>query len=119
MILGVLKEAGPEQRVSILPEHIKKLLDLGYSEVWIEKGAGASSFQDDSSYSTAGASIKSRKEVLEDAEVILSIQTPEEAEISPDKILVTQMNPLSHPETAQVFAKKGVSVFSMDMVPRT
>ncbi|MDW3647409.1 MAG: Re/Si-specific NAD(P)(+) transhydrogenase subunit alpha [Bacteroidia bacterium] len=119
MILGVLKEAEPERRVSILPEHVKKLMDLGYSEVWMETSAGKASFQEDSNYSDAGASIKSRKDILADAQVILCIQTPNQSEISPEKILITQMNPLSNPQTAQDFAKKGVSVFSMDMVPRT
>lgn len=119
MILGVLKEADPERRVSILPEHVKKLKDMGFAEVWIEQDAGAASYQSNESYTQAEAVVKSREEVLEKAQVLLSIQSPDQKEVSAEQILITQMNPLSQPELAQVFAKKGVSVFSMDMVPRT
>lgn len=119
MVLGILKEASPEKRVAILPEHVQKLLSTGFTEVWVENEAGESSFQKDSAYKEAGALNKSRQEILAGAKVLISIQTPDVNALTNESILVTQMNPLSSPLDAQAFAKKGISVFSMDMVPRT
>jgi len=118
MILGILKEIEPEKRVAVLPDHVSKLLSTGFTEIWVEKGAGDSSFHADKSYEQAGALVKSKNEILS-ANVVLSIQLPSIDEVSAGTILVTQMNPLSNFTEAQAFAKKGVSVFSMDMVPRT
>ncbi|MBR9921557.1 MAG: NAD(P) transhydrogenase subunit alpha [Bacteroidetes bacterium] len=119
MILGVLKESAPEKRVSILPEHIKGLKEAGFSEVWVEYEAGASAFTSDKAYTDAEAVLKPRAEILKQAQLIVGIQCPDLGELTKGQVLVTQMNPLGEDARVTALSEKGISVFSMDMVPRT
>ena len=73
MTIGVLKESLPETRVSLLPEHIATLKKWNV-DVCVETQAGMDAFAADDKYSTAGATVKSREEVLQNSDIILSIQ---------------------------------------------
>ena len=75
MTIGVLKEPSDETRVSLLPEAVSVLSKKGISML-IENGAGENAFADDESYQKAGAQIKTRAEVIQSSEIILSIQSP-------------------------------------------
>jgi NAD(P) transhydrogenase subunit alpha len=119
MILGVLKESGDECRVAILPEHVDALKKIGFSDVWVEEGAGDSAYKSDSDYSASGASIKSRQDILGGAKVIVGMQLPETSALGKDAILISQMNPLGNINEVEKLATDGITVFSMDMVPRT
>jgi len=119
MIIGVLKEPKPETRVSILPEHIPTLKKWNV-DVYVEQGAGELSFATDETYANAGASIKSRDEILNAADILLSINAVEPAEIpAGQKTILGFYQPLFNPAAAQSLSSKGVTVFSMDMLPRT
>ena len=119
MILGILKESEPEKRVAVLPEHIAALQKVGFSEIWVESNAGEGTFQADSNYEAAGASIKSASEILQKANVVARIHPPEPGDFNKDAVLVTQMNPLTHQDKVKAWQASGASVFSLDMVPRT
>jgi len=54
MIIGVLKEQTPENRVALLPEAISQITLLKATIV-IEKGAGINGFSTDQEYKEAGA----------------------------------------------------------------
>lgn len=127
MIIGVLKEPSPETRVSLLPEHIT-ILKKWNVEVYVETNAGASAFANDEKYSEAGAAIKSRNDVLQNSDFVLSINAPQQSEIDnlpagqaglKSKILLGVYQPLFNVDLMKVFASKGVTIFSMDMLPRT
>ena len=120
MIIGVLKEPSPETRVSLLPEHII-LLKKWNVEVLVEATAGATAFANDEKYAEAGASIKSRNEVLQGSDFILSINSLNKSEIDnlKSKILLGVYQPLFNAGLMNELAGKGLTVFSMDMLPRT
>lgn len=120
MIIGVLKEPSPETRVSLLPEHIS-ILKKWNVEVVVETGAGLSAFANDERYSDAGASVRPRNEVLQNSDIILSINTPEKnsTDAIQSKILLGVFQPLFNAGLMKEFAGKGLTVFSMDMLPRT
>src|SRR5690606_22544073 len=80
MIIGVLKEPSPETRVSLLPEHISTLKKWNV-EVFIESGAGTRAFANDEKYTEAGGIIKSRIEVIQNSDIILLINTPQQTDI--------------------------------------
>ena len=80
MIIGVLKEPSPETRVSLLPEHVT-ILKKWNVDVCVEKNAGVTAFANDEKYAEAGATIKSRNEVLQSSDFILSINTLPKSEI--------------------------------------
>jgi len=119
MILGILKELSPEKRVSFLPEHINALQNIGFEQIWIEENAGESVFQSDDNYKVAGAQIKTRGEILNSANAIVSIHPPSADLINKGATLITQMNPLGNVDQVNSLASNGISVFSLDMVPRT
>ena len=120
MNIAVLKEPSPETRVSLLPEHIGLLKKMG-ANVLVETGAGLLSFAEDNKYNDAGATVQSRSDVLKAADVLLTINalSAEEMEAANGKILLGFFQPLFYPETATEAAAHNISMFSMDMLPRT
>ena len=120
MNIAVLKEPSPETRVSLLPEHIGLLKKMGVN-VLVETGAGLLSFAEDNKYNDAGATVQSRSDVLKAADVLLTINalSAEEMEPANGKILLGFFQPLFYPETATEAAAHNISMFSMDMLPRT
>ena len=120
MIIGVLKEPKGEKRVSLLPEHIVALRKQQVN-VMIEKGAGDNAYAIDAQYETAGASVGSRNVVLESADIILSIHSLTENDITDckGKILFGFYQPLFNAGYIKVLAEKNFTIFSIDMLPRT
>ncbi|MEO9022446.1 MAG: Re/Si-specific NAD(P)(+) transhydrogenase subunit alpha [Ginsengibacter sp.] len=120
MIIGVLKEPLPETRVSLLPEHIL-ILKKWNVDVLVETNAGERAFASNGKYAESGGSIASREEVLKKSDIILSIHLPAESEIDSlqSKIILGFYQPLYHAEAVQKFKERKVSVFSIDMIPRS
>lgn len=121
MIIGVLKEPSPETRVSLLPEHIAMLKKWNV-EVCIEQGAGMNAFANDEKYAEAGASLMPRNEVINTAKIILSLNNPGADTLSalkPGTVLLGVYQPLFNPGLMKELAEKSLTVFSMDMLPRT
>ena len=120
MIIGLLKEPAPETRVSLLPEHIA-ILKKWNVDVWVESNAGSTAFANDDKYAEAGAAIKSRAEVLQNSDLLLSINLllPSETVNIQSKIILGVFQPLFNAPVMKEWAAKGLTVFSMDMLPRT
>jgi NAD(P) transhydrogenase subunit alpha len=120
MTIGVIKEPLPETRVSLLPEHIRILKKLN-ADVLIEKNAGEKAFAADEKYTEAGAIVLSREEVIITSDIILSIHLPSDNEITllQSKIILGIYRPLYNKEQVEKFTKNNVTVFSIDMLPRT
>lgn len=120
MIIGVLKESSPETRVSLLPDHLATLKKWKV-DVVVEQDAGLKAFATNEKYTEAGATVTTRDEVFKTADIILSINHPREpadGDLS-KKILLGNYQPLYHPTLMEDWAKKGITVFSIDMIPRT
>ena len=84
MKLGVLKEPSGENRVSIIPASVKKLIKTGF-DVIVESGAGILSYHVDEEYQTAGAKISDRTTVLS-SDIIISISPPNLSELKSNQI---------------------------------
>jgi len=120
MKIGVLKEQAPENRVAILPEVIKTLLDLKV-EVLIEKDAGLNAGFTDQVYVEAGAKVAVPDDVIQDSQIIVKIGGPVDSELTKlkkSKLFVGTFNPLSNRELVKDLQGKGVSSFSLDSIPR-
>jgi len=120
MIIAVLKEPVFENRVSLLPEHIATLLKWN-TQVIIESNAGVRAFAYDEKYTEAGATTDSRENILQKADLILSINALSAADISlcKAKVLFGFYQPLYNAALIKDWAEKGFSIFSIDMLPRT
>ena len=119
MTIGLLKEPSHETRVSLLAEAVATLTKKGITVI-VEKGAGLQAFSSDADYEKAGAQIKSREDVAANANIILSIHHPEPSlRFKPDVVLIGVYHPLFNYGLMKEFATKGMTVFSLDMLPRT
>jgi len=121
MILGLLKERGNETRVALLPEVVQTFTDLKV-EVLVEQGAGEAAFTSDADYEAVGAKTVSRADIFKKAEVLLQIQPPADEdikEIKENQVWISAFNPLWNTSLVDTFLEKGVTTFSLDLIPRT
>lgn len=120
MTIGVLKEPAHETRVSLLAEAVVSLSKKGVTII-VEDGAGEKAFCSNAEFEKAGAQVKSRNEILASSDIILAIHQPELSDIQnlKSKILIGVYQPLFHVDLMKQWAITGVTVFSLDMLPRT
>jgi H+-translocating NAD(P) transhydrogenase subunit alpha len=127
MTIGLLKEPAHETRVSLLAEAVATLTKKNII-VFVESGAGENAFCSNADYEKAGAGIRSRNEVLDASDIILSINQPDQSEIAnlkslsagqAGKIIIGVYHPLFHIELMKQWAAANVTSFSLDMLPRT
>ena len=114
--VGVLKEVEGENRVSIVPGSLKKLNKLGF-QVVVESGAGTASHNSDEDYEAAGSTVSTREDAMS-CDVIVSISMPDISNIKPGQILVCVADPFRNPKSVMYCAESGITLFSMDMIPR-
>lgn len=118
MTIGIVKESTSESRVSLLPEAVASLTKKGIT-VLVEQGAGERAFSADTDYTQAGAVIKDRAAILQSSDVILGIHQFPDIDALSSKILIGVFQPLFHASVMQHWAEKGITSFSLDMLPRT
>jgi H+-translocating NAD(P) transhydrogenase subunit alpha len=117
LIVGVLKEAFPEERrVALTPKAFDVLKKLG-AEVWVERDAGAQAGFPDAGYAAKGAHIASADEVRGHASILLHVRVPLPDGL-PGHISIGLCDPLSNPDLAAKYAAAGATLFSMELVPR-
>ncbi len=128
MIVGVPKETlDGEKRVALIPASATELTKLGI-EIHIESGAGLSASFTDEAYKGKGVKVvASRSEVFSSADIVVQVMGPGAnpqngaADISLMKdgqILIGFQEPLTAKESVSGLAKKKVTSFSMELIPR-
>jgi H+-translocating NAD(P) transhydrogenase subunit alpha len=129
MIVGVPRESYPgERRVALVPGVIPSLAKAGL-EVVIEAGAGAEAGYPDAEYTVKGAKIlPQRADVFRAADIIVQVlcygsnDKTGKADVpffKRDQLLIGFLRPLGSAETIQEIAAKGVTSFSVELMPRT
>src|ERR1700674_2401191 len=129
MIVGVPRESFPgERRVSLVPAVIPNLAKVGL-EVVVETGAGIEAGYPDADFAAKGAKIlPQRAEVFRAADILVQVlcygsnDRTGEADVplfKRDQVLVGFLRPLGSAETIQTIAGKGVTSFSVELMPRT
>ena len=122
MIAAVVKETAPgECRVALVADGVAKLQAAGI-DVLVERGAGEGAWLADSAYADAGATIVSFAELCESADVILTVTKPPAAMVDrlrAGQAVIGMLAPLTDPGLAAALAAKGVTVISLDGIPRT
>ena len=120
MKLGILKEQPEETRVSIVPAVVQRLIKELSFEVYFESGVGKKAGFSDADYIKAGAALMERKDILELLDIITIINSFD-APFQPNskKMLVSVLNPLFRTQEIEKFRSLNLTVFSLDMVPRS
>lgn len=128
MIVGIPKEAFPEEnRVALIPVNVPVLKKAGF-EVLLEKGAGDRAGFSDSEYINKGAEIAGdRKTLFSRSGIILQVfgfsADPENSKsdlelMKPDLILIGFLEPLSAIDAIKELAVRKVTSFAMELMPR-
>lgn len=120
MTIGILKEPEGEQRVAMLPEGVSNLIKLNVS-IQVETSAGVNARARDKAYSDAGASVGSREQVIQAADVLLMINPPADADLDLMKegqVLMGMFNPMVDTVLVKKMQQKKLTVFSLDTIPR-
>ncbi|CDP87066.1 MULTISPECIES: Re/Si-specific NAD(P)(+) transhydrogenase subunit alpha [Mycolicibacterium] len=117
MLIGIPRESLPgETRVAATPQTVGQIIKLGYAVV-VESGAGAASSFSDAAYVDAGAEIGDAW----DADVVLKVNAPDDAEIGKLRdgaTLVSLISPALKPELVEKLSARPITVLAMDAVPR-
>jgi NAD(P) transhydrogenase subunit alpha len=122
MQIAVPKEVHEgETRVSLMPEHVAKLVKAG-ADVAIESGLGQTLRIVDEQYSKAGASVSpDRSALIQNADMVLRIRKPAAREVElmkPGCIYISLLDPFNERELIDQFKARGISAISMEMIPR-
>ena len=128
MIVGIPKESFPgERRVAMVPSVVPSLTKAGF-DVAIEAGAGVSAGYLDQGYADKGARILgSRAEVFKTADIVVQVLCYGSNDRTgkddvplyrQGQFLVGFLRPLGAVETLKDIASKGVSAFSVELMPR-
>jgi NAD(P) transhydrogenase subunit alpha len=129
MIVGVPRETFPgERRVALVPGAIPNLTKAGL-QVVVEAGAGVGAGYPDADYIAKGAKIvPNRADVFAAADILVQIlcygsnDKTGQADVPlfrRDQILIGFLRPLGSIETIREIASKGVTAFSVELMPRT
>ena len=120
MVIGILKEPHPETRISLLAESVATLTKKSIT-VLVENGAGEKAFCSNADYEKAGARITSANEIASSADIVLSINQPSASVIGQRSsvIFIGVYQPLFNSDAMKQWASKGITSFSLDMLPRT
>ncbi|WP_029111669.1 Re/Si-specific NAD(P)(+) transhydrogenase subunit alpha [Mycobacterium sp. URHD0025] len=117
MLIGIPRESLPgETRVAATPQTVGQIIKLGYAVV-VESGAGVASSFSDAAYVDAGAEIGQAW----DADVVLKVNAPDDAEIAKLRdgaTLVSLISPALKPELVETLSTRPITVLAMDAVPR-
>src|SRR5258708_14232956 len=118
MRLGVAREGrGWEPRVAATPETVKKLKALG-ADLTVEPGAGVKAGILDEDYAAAGATV--RPGAATDADIVLKVRRPSEAELAGYKsgaLVIAIMDPFGNDAALVAMAGPGIPAFAMELMP--
>ncbi len=119
MRIGVPKETFPgETRVALVPAAVGPLLKAGL-EVVFETGAGEAAGFPDEGYRAQGASVASRAEVFHTADVLLQVRAmPPDPALRSGQAVIGFADPLGAPQAVSSVAATGVTMLSMELMPR-
>jgi NAD(P) transhydrogenase subunit alpha len=120
MKVGVPKETlRGETRVALIPASVAALKKAGL-DVLIERGAGAAAGFIDAAYEQAGATVASRADVFSQSDILLQVRAiPADLEaLRPGQAVIGFADPLGSPDEVRQLSSRGVTAFSMELMPR-
>ena len=126
MIVAVARETHPgERRVALIPAAVPPLVKAGF-EVLVEAGAGLSAGYPDQQYIDKGAKIAASRQEVFVADILLQVRAAGANAAGQDdlalyrqgQVVIGMCDPLGAPQLAQKVVQCGVSLFSLELLPR-
>ncbi len=118
--IGAIK-SGANPVIGLVPAIVSKLGKDG-NQALVEAASGEASYYSNEDYTQAGAIVKSRQEILQESDVILTTSDISEADLKAIKegaIVIGMFNPLVEKDLVDRLQKAKVKIFSLDRVPRS
>ena len=117
--VGVVKETFPgERRVAMAPRVMDVLAKVG-AQFIVERGAGTDAGFPDKEYEAKSARMAATAdEVRRTAEVLLQVRVGDSEALRNGQIVIGMCDPLSEPQFIAEIAKRGITLFSMELIPR-
>lgn len=119
--IAVTAEDADEPRVAVSPDTVKKFTALGCT-VKIAQGAGVRSHFSDNEYKDKGAEIVVDADAaLNGADILLKVRRPgvdELSKLKPGAVAAAMLDPYGASAELAPLAATGVSLFSMEFMPR-
>ena len=109
-----------ETRTALIPSDIKKLIGMGY-EFAVQSNAGLSIGYTDDEYSAAGARIvRTLDEGYQNSDIVVRINKPDDiGGIRENTLHVSSFDVFNEKASIKEFAKAGLKLISLEMIPRT
>jgi NAD(P) transhydrogenase subunit alpha len=122
MNLVVLRETQPgEARTALMPESVKKLIDLKCT-VLVERDAGLAAARTDDDYRAAGAEVSNDREALLAAADVLAVVNRPSADdfagLKTGAVVIGFLRPLDEPAAILPAVDRGITTFSVELIPR-
>ncbi len=127
MKIAVVKERFPgERRVALTPANVPQLAKAGM-ETWVEAGAGVEAGFPDQQFIDKGAKIVAGRSEAMQADVVLQVRAAgmdlndgeETRQLArAQQIVIGSCDPLGKPQAIAQWAKSGVTLFSLELIPR-
>ena len=120
MRVGVPRETTPgETRVAVIPAGVATLVKSGL-QVAVEQGAGTAAGFPDDGYRAQGAEILPRTEVFRTSDIILQVRAlpADRALLRANQTVIGFADPLGTPVAVHDIAATGVTMLSMELMPR-
>ena len=122
MKLVVLRETQPgEARTALMPESVKKLIDLKCT-VLVERDAGLAAARTDDDYRAAGAEVSDDREALLAAADVLAVVNRPSADdfagLKTGAVVIGFLRPLDEPAAILPAVDRGITTFSVELIPR-
>ncbi len=129
MKVAVPKETFPgENRVALVPAHLATLKKAGL-EVLVQRGAGVAAGFPDQQYEQQGAIlVDSRAQAIGQADIVATVrafggnvgaEADDPANFRSGQSWIGFCDPLGEPASLQTAAGSGLSVYAMELIPRT
>jgi NAD(P) transhydrogenase subunit alpha len=120
--VGFVKERKEgESRVALVPETAEKILNLGW-QVLFEPDAGEAAGFPNEAYPELCQMAKKREDVLNAADILVGVDALDEADLKAlknDSVVVGMVAPYQQQQRFTDAAGKNITVFSMELIPRT
>jgi NAD(P) transhydrogenase subunit alpha len=122
MNVVVLRETQPgEARAALMPESVKKLVDLKCT-IQVERSAGLAAARTDDDYRDAGAEVSpDRDALLAGADVLAAVNRPSAedfARLKTGAVVIGFLRPLDEPNALLPALDRGLTTFSVELIPR-
>lgn len=119
--IGILKTSNDnDPRVCMLPKEVRRLVEQLKMKVLLEPGLADTLQINDSDYAAAGATLTNRETILKTADFVISVDHEFNGEETNEDIrFIGIFNPLYYKSKLSIYREQKVSVYSLDLLPRT